>query len=293
VWRLALIVIAGVAILAPAPSGGGTAAAHLAFARAGDVWSSGADGNGSRRLLRRAYSPAWSPDGSRLAFVSNRSGDEEVYVANADGTRLTRLTRLSVPDLAPAWSPDGKRLVWSRAGEIWTMRATGTDKQRLVRKALAWHEHHTPAWGRGLIVYASNRVSNFNTELFAVPAKRLTFTGGSDGVLGDDSMPDFSPDGRRVYFTSNRDQQGEMYVMNRDGSGQKRLTRRAGDDWLPDVSPDGKRIALTQLPGTIWTMSADGTGLRLSRPGPSPTGARERRCARCARCDTKRAGSSV
>jgi Tol biopolymer transport system component len=269
-WRLALIVIAGVAVFAPAPSGGGTAAAELAFARAGDVWTSGADGNGSRLLLRRAYSPAWSPDGSRLAYVPNRSGDEEVYVANADGTRLRRLTRLPGPDLAPAWSPDGRRLVWSRAGEIWTMRGTGADKQRLVRKARPWHEHHTPAWSRGRIVYASNRASNFNTELFAAPAKRLTFTRGSAIVLGDDSMPDFSPDGRRVYFTSNRDQQGEIYVMNRDGSGQKRLTRRRGDDWLPDVSPDGKRIAFTQLPGTIWTMSADGTGLRRLAAGSEP-----------------------
>ena len=54
--------------------------------------------------------------------------------------------------------------------------------------------------------------------------------------------------------------------MNANGSGQKRLTRRAGDDWAPDVSPDGRRIAFTQLPGTIWTMNADGTGLkRLTR----------------------------
>ncbi|HWL33483.1 MAG TPA: hypothetical protein VNP89_07750, partial [Gaiellaceae bacterium] len=80
------------------------------------------------------------------------------------------------------------------------------------------------------------------------------------------SMPDFSPDGRRIVFTSNRDQQAEIYVMNANGSGQNRLTRRGGDDWAPDVSPDGKQIAFTQLPGTIWTMNADGSGLkRLTR----------------------------
>ena len=60
---------------------------------------------------------------------------------------------------------------------------------------------------------------------------------------------DFSADGRRIVFTSNRDQQREIYVMKADGSGQKRLTRRAGDDWAPRFSPDGQRIAFTQLRG--------------------------------------------
>ena len=147
------------------------------------------------------------------------------------------------------------------------MSASGAAKKRLVARAQQWHEHHSPAWHGAAIVYSSTRISAFDTELFRVPAKRLTFTRGSDGKLADDSMPDFSPDGRRIAFTSNRDQQGEIYVMNRDGSGQKRLTRRAGDDWSPRFSPDGTKIAFTQLPGTIWTMNADGTGLKKLTTG--------------------------
>jgi Tol biopolymer transport system component len=266
-WRFFLVLIAAVALLAPTPSGGGTKTPELAFARGGDVWTIAADGKGARILLRGGYSPSWSPDGARLAFVSNRSGDEEIYVAKADGTGVTRLTRLPGPDLSPAWSSDGRKLAWSRKAEIWTMSASGTDKRRLVGRAQPWHEHHSPAWYGRAIVYSSTRASAFNTELFRVPAKRLTFTKGSDGVLGDDSMPDFSPDGRRIAFTSNRDQQGEIYVMNPDGSGQKRLTRRPGDDWAPDFSPDGRKLAFTQLPGTIWTMNADGTGLRRLTAG--------------------------
>jgi TolB protein len=266
-WRLFLVVIAAGALLAPTPSGGGTASSKLAFARAGNVWTIGADGKGARILLRSAYSPSWSPDGARLAFVSRRSGDEEIYVAKADGTGVTRLTKLPGPDLSPAWSSDGRKLAWSHNAEIWTMTATGTQKRKLVARAKVWHEHHSPAWHGSTIVYSSTRASAFNTELYRVPAKRLTFTKGSDRVLGDDSMPDFSPDGRRIAFTSNRDQQGEIYVMNSDGSGQKRLTRRAGDDWAPDYSPDGRRIAFMQLPGTIWTMNDDGSGLRKLTTG--------------------------
>jgi len=269
--RLVIVLSAAVGLSAPtlaspSPGGSGTASPELAFARDGDIWTIRADGSRARLLLRNAYAPAWSPDGSRLVFVSRRSGGEEIYVAKADGTGVTRLTNLPGPDLSPAWSSDGRRLAWSRQAEIWTMSATGAAKRRLVAKAKAWHEHHSPAWHRSTLVYSSTRVSAFNTELFRAPATRLTFTKGSDGVLGDDSMPDFTPDGRRIVFTSNRDQQGEIYVMNANGTGQQRLTRRAGDDWAPDVSPDGKRIAFTQLPGVIWTMNANGSGLkRLTR----------------------------
>jgi Tol biopolymer transport system component len=266
-WRLAFISIATLALLAAPHSGGGTAGAELAFARGGDLWTIGADGKGARILIRDAYSPSWSPDGTRIAFVSARSGDEEIYVARANGAGIARLTVLPGSDLSPDWSSDGLQLTWSRDREIWTMSAFGSDKRRLVRKAKSWHEHHTPVWHGARVVYSSNRVSNFNAELFQAPAKRLTFTKGSDGVLGDDGMPDFSPDGRRIVFTSNRDQQGEIYVMNANGTGPKRLTRRPGDDWAPDYSPDGAKIAFTQLPGTIWTMNADGTGLRRVTSG--------------------------
>ena len=265
-WRLALV-LAAVAVLAPAPSGGGAAAPELAVTRAGSIWTIGADGKQARLLLRSAYSPAWSPDGSRLAFVSKRSGDEEIYVAGADGRGVRRLTRSVGPDLSPAWSSDGSRLAFSRKAEIWTMNANGSSQRRLVRKVQAWHEHYSPTWHGSRIVYSSNRVSNFNAELFAVPAKRLTFTKGSDGVLGDDGMPDYSADGTRIAFTSNRDRQGEIYVMKPDGSGQKRLTRRPGDDWAPRFSPDGRQIAFTQLPGTIWLMNADGTAVKRLTAG--------------------------
>jgi Tol biopolymer transport system component len=265
--RLLLLLTVAVLLSVPAASRGGTAATELAFARAGSIWTIAADGTGARLVLRNAYSPAWSPDGSRLAFVSRRSGDEEIYVARADGRGVKRLTRSPGPDLSPAWSSDGRRIAFSRKAEIWTMNADGTSQRALVRKARIWHEHYSPAWHGSRIVYSSNRVSNFNAELFAAPAKRLTFTKGAEGVLGDDGMPDFSPDGRRIVFTSNRDQQGEIYVMNADGSGQKRLTRRPGDDWAPDFSPDGRQVAFTQLPGTIWVMRADGTGLRRLTTG--------------------------
>ena len=270
-WRFLIALVAGVALFAPAPEGGSaTGSQVLAFSRGGNIHTIDLDGKGQRLLLRNAYSPSWSPDGSRLAFVSRRSSDEELYTARADGTGIARLTRIPGPDLTPAWSSDGRRIAWSRNREIWTMNADGSGKRRVVAKARVWHEHHSPTWHGRTIVYSSIRVSAFNAELYAVPARRLTFTRGSDGVLGDDGMPDFSPDGRRIVFTSNRDRNGEIYVMNPDGSGQRRLTRKPGDDFNPRFSPDGRRIAFTSLPGSVFVMNANGTGVRRLTAGTDP-----------------------
>jgi Tol biopolymer transport system component len=276
-WRFPIAALAALALLAPAV-GSSTAAPkqELAFARGGDVFTIASDGTGVRRLLRSAYAPSWSPDGKSIAFVSHRAGDEEIYVAQADGRRARRLTVLPGPDLSPAWSPDGTELAWSRAGEIWTMSSFGSDKRKVVAKRQAWHEHHSPTWHGGRIVFSSNRVSNFNAELFSVRAfdggglRRLTFTKGDDGVLGDDGMPDFSPNGTRIVFTSNRDRQGEVYVMRPDGSGQRRVTRKPGDDFNPRFSPTGREIAFTALPGTIFVVGTDGRGLRRLTAGTDP-----------------------
>jgi TolB protein len=275
-WRLPLVAVAAATVVAPASvSGGIPSQPLLSFSRGGDIWTIRGDGTGARVLLRNGYSAAWSPDGSRLAFVSRRSGDEELYVARADGSRPQRLTRSPGPDLSPAWSPDGKQLAWSRDREIWRMRADGSGKRRVVARAQQWHEHYSPTWHGSTIVYSSNRVSSFNGELFRVRVdgtgtKRLTFTKGSDGVLGDDGMPDFSPNGRRIVFTSNRDRNAEIYVMNADGSRQTRLTHTRADDFTPRFSPDGRRIAFTALPGTIVVMNADGTGRRQLTVGTDP-----------------------
>jgi Tol biopolymer transport system component len=233
VWRILTPVVGVVGLLA------GTASARpsddlphqqLAFARAGNVLTIAADGTGARLLLRNAYAPAWSPDGSRLAFVSRRSGDEEIYVARADGASVERLTRSPGPDLSPAWSSDGRRIAFSRRAEIWTMRADGSLQRPLVRKAKAWHEHYTPTWHGRTIVYSSNRVPAFNPELYAAPARRLTLTKVSDGVLGDDGMPDFSPNGRRIVFTA---LPGTIVVMDADGTGRRQVTVGTDPDWRP------------------------------------------------------------
>jgi TolB protein len=69
-----------------------------------------ADGSGLRRLTAEEASPAWSPQGARIAFARETAGNADMYVMNADGTQTTRLTRDPLREYTPAWSPDGSRI---------------------------------------------------------------------------------------------------------------------------------------------------------------------------------------
>jgi len=78
------------------------------------------DGSDVRQLVASAWNdsaPAWSPDNSRIAFVSDRDGNSEMYVVNTDGTSVQRLTSSRATERMAAWSPDGKRLIFSADGE--------------------------------------------------------------------------------------------------------------------------------------------------------------------------------
>jgi len=108
------------------------------------------DGSGSVRLSHPDNvdaGPAWSPDGSRIAFQSVRDGNPELYVMNADGGGLQRLTDNPAEDGAAAWSPDGSRIAFetNRDGnwEIYVVAADGSDPTNLTRSS---GQERTPAW---------------------------------------------------------------------------------------------------------------------------------------------------
>jgi TolB protein len=115
-----------------------------------------ADGSGQRRLTRMAsvnYSlPVWSPDGRKIAFVSDRDGNFEVYVMNADGTGKRNLTRHPGHDSAPSWSPDGRKIAFTtkRDGnfEVYVMNADGSEQRNVTRNPAP---DRAPIWLPGRI----------------------------------------------------------------------------------------------------------------------------------------------
>ena len=100
-----------------------------------------ADGSDERKLLAtNAWSPAWSPDGMTIAFVSDQDGDDEIYTVDADGQNTTKLTdNQGIADDAPSWSPDSTMIAFTsnRAGDgnIFTMRTNGSGVHTLVGAA--------------------------------------------------------------------------------------------------------------------------------------------------------------
>lgn len=212
------------------------------------------------------YSSMPSPDGQRIAFVSRRDGNDEIYVMNADGSAQTRLTFSPAADYAPAWSPDGSRIsfVSNRDGntELYVMRADGSAPVNITRHPADDGERHSWSPRTMEIAFASNRDGHF--QLFGIHAdgSGLRRLGRSSG---NDQHPVWSPDGTRIAFDSDRIGQIQVYIADSSGSQATRVTTNSSLNAYPAWSPDGRLLAFISFrdrDGEIYTIGPDGTDER-------------------------------
>lgn len=200
----------------------------------------------------------------RIAFVSESDGNDEIYVMNANGSNVTRLTNNTAKDDYPAWSPDGQQMAFTTArdgnDEIYRMNADGSDLARLTNNTA---NDYYPAWSPDgqQIAFSSDR--DGKSEIYVMNTDGSGVTRLTNN-LEDDYFPAWSPDGQQIAFSSNRTGNDEIYVMHADGSGLTRLTNNIATNYFPAWSPDGKRITFTtNRDGNyeVYVMNADGTGV--------------------------------
>ncbi|MGB9722829.1 MAG: zinc-ribbon domain-containing protein [Chloroflexia bacterium] len=231
--------------------------------------------------------PTWSPDGMRLAFQSDRSGNWEIYVLQVETGEGNRLTNNADADVAPAWSPDGRHLAFQsdRGGQGWNLYTmNAADGTEVARLAEVLSEGEEPAWspdGKRLALVSR---SDGNPEIYVVNADGSGLLRLTENAVGDEH-PTWSPDGMRLAFASERDGNWEIYTMNADGTGVSRLTDHPAADRFPAWSPDGEGIAfVSERDGNaeIYRMDPEGDHLlRLTQdaaedgdPAWSPDGKR-------------------
>jgi Tol biopolymer transport system component len=237
-----------------------------------DVYVINADGSGLTKLTSHPgndFDPAWSPDGTRIAFRSERDGNNEIYVMNADGSSPRNVSNYPGDDWGPAWSPDGSRIAFNSTRDgpdlhLHLVRPDGSGVERIGGDI--WVEY--PAWspdGRKIAFMAQTWEGGGNYEVYVMRAggsgvKRLTNAPGTDG------FPAWSPDGKRIAFTSEREDPGRhglgtrVYVMNADGSALRKLTKIHCT--YPDWAPDGRQIVVVCSGGRgLSIVDADGSRL--------------------------------
>ena len=227
---------------------------ELAFARVSDgqIYRARFDGSELRRLTNDGenFSPAWSSDGRRLAFIrrdlTSYGADGDVWLMDADGSNLVRRT-MNGRYRSVAWSPDGTRLAVSDDGvyasNVWIITADGDAAATLLRG-----QARSPAWspdGRKIAFVRPSGDDGYDAVWVMNPdgsdAKPLTTPGG-----GIEWGIAWSPDGRSVAYTDN----ANVHIVNADGSGNRVVAGKIahGVDW----SPDGKRLAVMISTPNAW-----------------------------------------
>jgi TolB protein len=275
----------------------------------GEVYAMDADGSRPRNLTKdpaKDVRPAWSPDGRSIAFVSSRNRQSEIYVMNADGSGKRSLARNRANDDLPTWSPerldrptwspDGRRIAFLRAAtrrykqpgrdvirrgnHLYVVNADGSGLRNLTRNLRPTYPYSQLVWS------PDGRTIYFGRYLVRTDGS------GARKLLYIPTTAVWSPDGRRIAFPVKSPgppigspSMTDIYVMNADGSGKRKLTHNARGNNEPAWSPDGRKIAFRSTRNgnrEIYVMNADGSGKRNltrnpaqdSRPSWSPDGRR-------------------
>jgi Tol biopolymer transport system component len=224
--------------------------------------SDGHAGQLTHEKLYHAY-PQASPDGHWIAYTAQRREDSQgdTVVMRSDGSRSRRITHGSSDDSYAAWSPDSRRIVYSHYATLYLIDRDGRNNRRVDPMI----EGYDASWGRdGTIFFDSSTYEN--EEIAAVGPRGGIMRLLTDAPGDADVEPNWSSDGTRLVFQSDRSGDDEIWSMNADGSGLHDLSQApAAADGEPVWSPDTRRIAFSSDRGSahndseIVVMNTDGS----------------------------------
>lgn len=239
-----------------------------------NVWLASVDGKSHRPLLsskKSYYSVRWSPDGSRLAYLSNEEGKPQLYVRWMDTGQTALVTNVTSSPSNITWSPDGKHIAF-------TMSVDANEKPLDVKMpkkpdGAKWSpsfqyitKARYQADGKGVLEPAY-------THIFVVPSEGGTARQLTSGNYHHNGRLSFSPDSSKIYFSANRSDnweyepvEADIYSVDMTGN-IAQLTNDKGLESSPVVSPDGKRIAYARRDDEkvmyknsyLYVMNSDGT----------------------------------
>ncbi|MGE5358437.1 MAG: S9 family peptidase [Bacteroidales bacterium] len=244
-----------------------------------NLWIIDVKGERLRQLTDGAWrdsSPAWSPDGKRIAFLSDRSGSTQIHVMWADTRETLQLTRVERAPAGLKWSPDGKLLLFTTSipddTPLLPVKLPATPRgAQLARGAVIVDRL---SWGSDGIGPTTKTFAQVFTVDSVVGGTPRQITSGNYGH----NAPEWSPDGKTIYVSAIRkpdaeylNGDSEIYAIDVTSLEVKTLTDRKGPDGNPTVSPDGKWIAysgyddknLTSALASIYVMDSAGGAKRL------------------------------